>query len=483
MFIIKRVFRYYAEDSFSAPVSIVSLFMFGFFGNLPLEMVMHFFRLLVILVFAIVVCQSAIAEEQVKPERVELAREIVEQMGQGEFEKAVQRFDTVMTKALPPAKLQSIWKGLISQFGSLQQIADTRTEALKQYQIVLVTCQFERGKLDAKVVFTEQNKIAGLFFVPADSYRSPAYVDRAAFEEVEVDIGTGLWMVPGTLSVPKGDKRVPAVVLVHGSGPHDRDETIGPNKPFRDLAHGLASRGIAVLRYEKRTQHHRLKMALLSAGLTVQQETVDDAVAAVEVLTKQPRIDGGRIFVLGHSLGGNLLPRIGAASENIAGFISLAGSVRPLEDLVLDQMNYLLSLDGAITAEEQQQMETIKKQVEKVKSPALSEETAATELPLGVPASYWLDLRGYDPAQRAKTLTQPILILQGERDYQVTLTDFALWKQALGSRNDVTLISYPRLNHLFMAGEGKSAPSEYFTPGHVEQRVVTDIAQWINARK
>ncbi|WP_339733881.1 alpha/beta fold hydrolase [uncultured Gimesia sp.] len=427
--------------------------------------------------------ESVFASEQVKFDREKLARGFVNQMEQGEFEKAVQRFDTVMAKALPSDKLQAIWNGLVSQYGSLQRIGDTRTEDLKKYQIVFVTCQFERGKLDAKVVFTEQNEIAGLFFVPTGAYRSPGYVNQKAFEEVEVTVGSGLWVVPGTLSLPKGGKEVPAVVLVHGSGPHDRDETIGPNKPFRDLAHGLASRGIAVLRYEKRTKHHRLKTALLSGGLTVKEETVDDAVAAVNALTKQPRIDPERIFVLGHSLGGNLLPRIGAASDKITGFISLAGSVRPLEDLVLDQVSYLFSLDGTVSAEEQQKIDVIAKQVEKVKSPALSEEVAASELPLGVSARYWLDLRGYDPSKSAKTLEKAFLILQGERDYQVTMVDFDLWKQALGSRDDVTLIAYPRLNHLFMAGEGKSAPSEYITPGNVEKRVITDIAKWIEAQK
>tara|TARA_R110002111_G_scaffold261826_3_gene335822 strand:- start:30062 stop:31396 length:1335 start_codon:yes stop_codon:yes gene_type:complete len=440
-------------------------------------------RILVILMIVAILWQPAFADESANNGPDTLAKGFVNQISRGEFEKAVKPFDVVMTKALPAEKLKGIWKGLVSQYGSLQRIEETRTEALKQYQIVFITCQFERGKLDAKVVFTEQHEIAGLFFVPTGSYRSPAYVNPAAFREVELTIGQGLWALPGTLALPAGNKRVPVVVLVHGSGPQDRDETIGPNKPFRDLAQGLASQGIAVLRYEKRTRHHRLKMALLSGTMTVKEETVDDAVAAVEVLTQTPRIDGNRIFVLGHSLGGNLLPRMGAASGKIAGFISLAGSVRPLEVLVLDQVKYLFSLDGTITAEEQQKIDVIKKQVETVQSPALSEKVTAAELPLGVPATYWLDLRGYHPARSAKTLEKPFLILQGERDYQVTMVDFQMWKQALGSRDDVTLISYPGLNHLFMPGEGKSTPAEYSNPGNVASVVVSDIANWIKAQK
>jgi hypothetical protein len=121
--------------------------------------------------------------------------------------------------------------------------------------VVYVTCEFQRGKLDTKVVF-DGNKITGLFFVLSGTYKPPPYADSSKFEEREISIGKGIWSLPGTLSLPKGVGFFPAVVLVHGSGPHDRDETIGPNKPFRDLANGLASRGIAVLRYEKRTKQY-----------------------------------------------------------------------------------------------------------------------------------------------------------------------------------------------------------------------------------
>ena len=76
-----------------------------------------------------------------------------------------------------------------------------------------------------------------------------------------------------------------------------------------------------------------------------------------------------------------------------------------------------------------------------------------------------------------------MLILQGERDYQVTMEDFAGWKKALESRKDVTFISYPKLNHLFMEGEGKSIPAEYSTPGNVAVAVIDDIVKWIKALK
>jgi len=415
-------------------------------------------------------------------QRLHVARTLVAHLAAGHFEKAVQPFDPTMTQALPADKLQEVWDGLTKEYGPWQRATETRTEKIQQYEAVYVTCEFQRGKLDAKVVLTPENKVAGLFFIPSGKYRPASYVDSAKFQEQPLQVGSGAWRLPGTLSLPQGAGPFPAVILVHGSGPQDRDETIGPNKPFRDLAHGLASRGIAVLRYEKRTKEHPLMMAGLVNTLTVKEETVDDAVAAFQALVSQEKIDRKRIYVLGHSLGGTLLPRIGKAQEGMAGFISLAGSTRPLEDLVMEQTRYIASLQGKLSAEAEKQLQEIGQQVARVKSPQLSPDTPRSELPLGVPARYWLDLRGYDPAQEARGLTKPMLILQGERDYQVTMADFAGWRKALGSRQDVTFISYPQLNHLFVEGAGKSTPAEYLAQGNVAKIVVEDIAKWITCR-
>jgi len=211
------------------------------------------------------------------------------------------------------------------------------------------------------------------------------------------------------------------------------------------------------------------------AGFTVQQETVDDALAAVALLRSLPGIDPRRVFVLGHSLGGLALPRIGQGQPALAGLIVMAGPARPLEDLILDQVSYLAALDGVVTDPEKKQIEGLRGEVAKVK--ALK--PGATDSVLGAPASYWLDLQGYDPPQAAKYLAQPMLILQGERDYQVTMTDFAAWKKVLSGKPNVTFKSYPRLDHLFLAGEGKSGPAEYQKPGHVEEAVVADVAAWV----
>lgn len=418
------------------------------------------------------------ADEQ-QADQIKIAKLLVQQMSEGKHESAIKPFDKVMQQGLPASKLKQVWDGLTKVHGRFKIATKTRVKTSGKYQIVFVLTEFERGSLETKVVFSGDNQIVGLFFVPAGQYKSPSYVDPAKFDEDNVTVGKGLWSLPGTLSLPNGDGPFPAIVLVHGSGANDRDETVGPNKPFRDLAHGLATRGIAVLRYEKRTKHHRLTSALLASTMTVKEETVDDAAAAVETARKHKCIDESRVFVLGHSLGGNLIPRIADANDATAGFISLAGSTRPLEDLILEQTRYLAALDGKITDEESKSIKTIEQQVALVKSKNLSAKTPTSKLPLGVPVNYWLDLRDYDPAASAKEIDKPMLILQGMRDYQVTIDDFNGWKRALNARDNVQFITYPKLNHLFMAGEGKSSPSEYMTAGNVAKVVIDDIATFV----
>lgn len=156
-------------------------------------------------------------------------------------------------------------------------------------------------------------------------------------------------------------------MLVHGSGPNDRDETLGPNKPFRDLTRGLAFKGIAVLRYDKRTKVHGARMAK-GTNMTVKEETIDDALAAVNVLRGSSSVDRNRIFVLSHSLGGMLIPRIGQADSKIAGLIVFAGATRPLEDTLLEQVTYIASLKGTLTAEDKKELEKLKAEVATTRS-------------------------------------------------------------------------------------------------------------------
>ena len=413
-------------------------------------------------------------------ELVPIARDFVELLAKKDFAGAVSHFDDTMKTAMPQPKLEETWKALVTQTGVFKREVKTTTEKRGNYTVVHVLSEFQNMSIDIRVVLDLQKRVAGLFFAPGESlapYTPPGYVKPTSFSEKEVTVGSGEWALPGTLTMPVGTGPFPAVVLVHGSGPNDRDETIGPNKPFRDLAGGLATRGIAVLRYQKRSRQYGDKLMGLS-NLTVKEEVTDDAVAAVSLLRKTEGINPKQIYVLGHSLGGMLVPRIGQLDPNIAGLISLAGATRHLEDVIPDQISYLASLDGSVSPEEQARIDDAKAQGNKIKSLKTSDAGSNT-LYFGAPADYWLDLRAYDPPETAKSLKQRFLILQGERDYQVTMTDFQRWKAALGTKPNVVFKTYPQLNHLFIAGTGKSSPAEYDQPAHVDEQVIDDIAVWI----
>jgi uncharacterized protein len=415
-----------------------------------------------------------------------IAESLVSNLENGNYKEAIINFDDTMRAQVSADKLETIWKTLLSQCGNFKEEQGTRYEAIGDYDAIYVICNFEKLVLDIKVVFNKDSQISGLSYTPAkqttvDTTKIAESVPESVVE-ASVTVGSGEWALPGTLSMPKGEGPFPVVILVHGSGPNDRDETIGQNKPFRDLAWGLANKGIAVLRYDKRTKVYADKMRD-SKTITVKEETIDDVTAAVALMQNTKGIDKRKIYVLGHSLGGMLIPRIAEKTQAAAGYIVMAGSARHLEDIILEQYQYILSLDKVTTKSKKDEIiNSVMTQVTNIKNLKPNDSKTEKEL-LGVPASYWLDLKDYNPAKAAKSIKKPMLILQGERDYQVTLRDFNIWKLNLSSNKNVTLKTYKDLNHLFMTGKGKSTPEEYNLEGHVSQNVIDDICSWVKKQK
>ncbi len=227
---------------------------------------------------------------------------------------------------------------------------------------------------------------------------APLYSKPELFTEKEVVIGKGDFALPGTLSIPKGKGPFPAVVLVQGSGATDKDETVYALKPFRDLAFGLASQGIAVLRYNKRTYEHAIKTTA-DPNHTVDKETTDDALLATRLLEKEKRIDEERIYILGHSQGGMMVPKMIEEDkrQNIAGAIIMGGPARTIQDVVLDQFEYLLSV-GQIT---EQVYEFYTTQYEMLNDPDFSGENPPEEFQLGQ-AAFWDSINDIRAAEMAK---------------------------------------------------------------------------------
>ena len=313
---------------------------------------------------------------------------------------------------------------------------------------------------------------------PRQSSPLPAQAISTEISSREITIGSGKWKLPGTLTLPASSAPAPAVVFVHDAGPHDRDSTYGPNKLFKELADGLASRGIASLRYDKRSYVHMAAMATLGQ-YTTKDETIEDALAAVAALKGVPAVDARRIFVAGHGLGGMLAPRIAAADSSIAGLVILAGGVRPLDVSIIEQLQYLADADGIISDAERRSIEDARATMDAV-AKLTTPDVEAGVIIAGAPAADWLDLRGYDPPRVAAGLKQRILVLQGARDYQVSLADYDRWKSALGGRPTASFRLYVSLNHIFLPGDGRSLPAEYYQPARIPSEVFTDLADFIN---
>ena len=281
--------------------------------------------------------------------------------------------------------------------------------------------------------------------------------------------------LPATFLMPKSDTPVPAVVFLSGSGPNDKDETIGPNKPFADLARGLGDRGIASLRFDKRTLAIKDKTKL--ADVQLKDEYYDDAAVALALLAATGGVDPARIFVLGHSEGAMVAPQAAAAFPGTRGIVMMAPGVRPLDVMLIDQMEFGAKLTGRSADEIAEQTQQLNEAFAVIRDPQKKD----TPPFMGAPASYWREVIALDVPKMVRDSKLPILVLQGDEDFQVRKdADFELLKTRAGtSGGRVTYRSFPGLNHLFMKVEGPSTGAEYGIPGRVDPAVATAIADWI----
>jgi len=407
---------------------------------------------------------------------LEQARGLLRLLVAGEFERFVQQGDTVMKQNFTVEQARRIWTQLEARHGTYQAEEQAKVSEVGPYREVRFILRFEHGRQPFRIVVNHQGLLSGLWVDPAElppEYQPPDYVDQKAFREEKVTVSAGQYRLSGTVSVPAAGGPFAAIVLVHGSGPHDEDETVGACRPFRDLAWGLASRGILVLRYEKRTRAHPL--AKPADEWTLADETIDDAVAAVELLRKRPDVAAERVFVAGHSLGGVAAPYIAQRVGKLGGLILLCASARSILDLLESQTEYLARLDGKISDEEQLVIDRLKKTTTAIRAGRLEE----AEPVLGMPPRYLAELHQLDPVSASAKLDLPVLLVHGGRDYQVTQADFERWQQGLAGRPKVTLRRLEGLNHLLVAGVGPSTPQEYQQAGHVDRQVIELIADWV----
>ena len=372
--------------------------------------------------------------------------------------------------------------GLAKQFAPLgkpEKIDPAYEGEIQGYKAFYIPIVFSAMSSDLILVVTD-GAIAGLMTGAYSGGKKEEMAENDLFDSIELALEVeSLGELPGILTVPKGEGPFPAVVLIHGSGSSDKDETVGSLKPFKDLAEGLAARGIAVYRFDKRSYTFGLAIAA-DKHFTLENESIEDAVNAVQMLAAQEKIDPERIFVLGHSLGGNAIPAIARELETkptgACGFIMLAASPRPLDKLMREQYEFLYSLMPEITEEQQAEKDQTFAELDRLEDlDALGEDDAV----LGVWSAYWKWLAAYDILAAAEEIRQPVLLLQGEEDYQVTMEDYAIWKEKLGEKENWTMISYPGLTHCFVPGKKAEGGAVYTHEENVSDDVIQDIANFI----
>ena len=406
----------------------------------------------------------------------DISLELFAALARNDLDKATRDFSPRMASALSSFDLRQVWQQVGGAFGAFQSSSIHSRERAGELEVREVALKFERGLAIGRVaVKPSSGKVEGLFVRPATeqdlartsgaaaaSSNAPGSAARnppgksvtiTGGRAEEVAFGAEPWRLQGTLTVPAGKGPFPAVLLVHGSGPHDRDQTIGPNRPFRDIAETLVRRGIASLRYDKRTLVHRER--LKGQDITVEEEVIHDAAAAVALLKSRRELRPDGIFIAGHSLGAQLAPFIAERAGKVTGLILLAAPARPMPRAIVEQARLIGGVPPDKLAELERQAEAI-----------VSGKSPGSDRFLGVPVRYFQDLLARDSLQAARRLAVPVLLLRGERDYQVVAEEQAAWQKALAGPK-LEAHTLPELNHLFMAGKGTPGPAEYNQPGRV----------------
>ena len=365
------------------------------------------------------------------------------------------------------------WRALTSLYGPFEEIVAMAVTSVGETKRVTATLGFREGTQRLQLTFDRAGDVVGFEFPTA--YEPPTYADEIEFTELEMTVETEDLELGGTLSFPMASGSTPGVVLVHGAGPTDRDYTTGPNKFFTDLAWGLASNGIAVLRYDKRNA-----VADLSPEeQTLESVVVDDAVAAVDRLIDTDAVDSDRIFVVGHSVGGTCAPKVATEHGNVAGIVNLDGALArsiatEVKHGITEQWEQLD--DSSEYAD--RQIAAVEAQVQRIEA----REFDPDESLLGFPGAWWESALEYDEERLdlLQDLSVPLFVARTGRDLPETVAESFGHLSELLTMDHSSLNFYTDLNHYFQRGATPSSKLEAFTfRKPPAETVVTDLATWI----
>lgn len=379
-----------------------------------------------------------------------------------------------MKAAVTPLQLNTLWYTFSLQGGDLKSISNWKHISSMGYDIVTARIDMEKLSLDYQVVFSE-SEISGLFFKKSEVESSIDSSVNDNLIEKDMELSCDGYRMPAKLTLPKGVDNPPCVIIVHGSGPSDMN---GFKNIYKTLSRKLAEKGIASFRYDKRTFVYKTLLDSIAEKITVDYETTDDALAAVKLLLSCDGIDHNSLFIIGHSQGGMMIPRIAQRTDDVRGYVMLSAPARKFVEIFVEQMEYLYSI--GMNPSWPEIKPDLEKQIDNLRLYGTDKYNSEIVPPLNLPLAYAIDFENYNQLEEGNKISVPLLVLNGEGDYQVTMTDFNLWKKTFEGMQNVRFISYPGLGHLYTPSSNPPSPADYEKGGEFSDKVIDDIVEWIN---
>jgi dienelactone hydrolase len=407
------------------------------------------------------------------------SRAVIDLFVAKQFANIEKQVDSTYKSYYSAITLERDWAELTGTYGEYESAKPVHFEANEYYNFMAYKIKFAYLPYIFNVSFNSKGDIIYISFMPAHKmYVAPDYVDVSKFLDKKFHTINGMYDLAGILSVPNQEGKNPLIIIVPEAGPTDKDGSYGENKPYKDLAWGLASNGNAVYRYEKRSNDYGMYMLKAKSAYetyTPREDLLDDLYKIIDTLKTLPNIDPERIYILGHGQGGMLCPLIAKERKDVKGIIMMGANAKPMQENMIDQFDYLTSVTPEKKPEYDEQKINAKRSMDKKLNPL----TEHRLMPYGVQATYWIWLNQYNQVEVAQKLKKPMLILHGDRDYQSNMENLALWRKSLKKNTNATILDYEKLNHLFYSGEAQSTYSEYTIISNIPGYVMEDICTWL----
>lgn len=409
------------------------------------------------------------------------AQFIIGSFQERKFEKINPLLDNEMKRVLGESGLEELWDAILMQFGEINKIYESNVEKKDTLFVTRTKVEFEKRSWYLKLVFNRENKISGFFIEPLTMpYEPPSYANLDAFYEYKKTIQDPKFPIDGILTLPKSKNRVPVIIILGGSGPIDKDLTIGSKRIYKDIAWGLASAGIAVFRFDKRTLTHAKSIAAVP-NFSIDDEYLQDARLAIKMLKGQAEIDPNQIYVMGHSLGGHILPYLATKLKGVSGYIGFAANYSSLPALMAYQADFL-SKD--LPEQKKEPYRQLKQKAIYARD-RFSLNSPMDSLPDGLTAIYLQSLYHAAPNNHLRSLEKHrFLFIQCEKDYQVPNTEHRRWQDSVKDTqaSKTSFISLPLLNHLGCDELGEMGPGSYEKPGNVSSLLIKELEAFIKLK-